>query len=80
MMEKIPHTIDKYTFCWKYGFGIGYGTGQKYPPIWVAVSVSNLDQNRGFGRTLWGAIVPPCSLAPTALEAIKKQWVGNKLW
>ena len=56
MMEKIPHTIDKYTFCWKYGFGIGYGTGQKYPPIWVAVSVSNLDQNRGFGRTLCRAV------------------------
>ena len=34
------------------GFGIGYGIGQKYPPIWVLVSVSDLNQNSGFGRTL----------------------------
>ena len=34
----------------KCGFGIGYGIGQKYQPIWV--SVSDLKQNSGFGRTL----------------------------
>ena len=36
----------------KCGFGIGYGIGRKYRPIWVSVSVSDLDQNSGFGRTL----------------------------
>ena len=39
MIEKMPHTI-----------GIGYGIGRKYRPIWV--SVSDLNQNSGFGRTL----------------------------
>ena len=41
MIEKMPHTI-----------GIGYSIGQKYQPIWVSVSVSDLNQNSGFGRTL----------------------------
>ena len=31
-------------------FGIGYGIGQKYCPIWV--SVSDLNQNSDFSRTL----------------------------
>ena len=34
------------------GFGIGYGIGRKYQPIWVLVSVLDLNQNSGFGRTL----------------------------
>ena len=34
------------------GFGIGYGIDQKYLPIWVLVSVSDLNQNSGFSRTL----------------------------
>ena len=34
----------------KCSFGIGYGIGRKYLPIWVLVS--SLNQNSGFGRTL----------------------------
>ena len=35
----------------KYGsFGIGYGIGRKYQPIWV--SVVDLNQISGFGRSL----------------------------
>ena len=52
MMETIPHTISNYILPLKCGFGIGYGIGRKYPPIWVSVSVSDLNQNCGFGRTL----------------------------
>ena len=33
----------------KCGFSIGYGIGRKYWPIWV--SVLDLNQNSGFGRT-----------------------------
>ena len=33
-------------------FGIGYSIGRKYRSIWVWVSVSDLNQNNGFGRTL----------------------------
>ena len=33
-------------------FGISYGIGRKYRPIWVSVSVLDLNQNSGFGRTL----------------------------
>ena len=32
----------------KCGFSIGYSFGQKYLPIWVSVSVSDLNQNSGF--------------------------------
>ena len=32
--------------------GFGYNIGRKYRPIWVSVSVSDLNQNSGFGRTL----------------------------
>ena len=53
MMEKILDTIVTYILPLKYGFGIGYGIGQKYPPIWVSVSVSDLNQNSGFGPTLF---------------------------
>ena len=48
IMGKIPHKI----FPLKCGFDIGYGIGRKYRPIWVSVSVSDLNQNSGFGRTL----------------------------
>ena len=34
------------------GFGIRYGIGRMYRPIWVLVSVSDLNQNSGFDRTL----------------------------
>ena len=37
MIEKIPHTI----FPLKCGFGIGYGIGRNYQPIWVSVSDRN---------------------------------------
>ena len=30
--------------------------GQKYQPIWVSVSVSDLNQNSGFSRTLGGTV------------------------
>ena len=36
----------------KCGFGIGYGICRNYQPIWVLVSVSDQNQNSGFGRTL----------------------------
>ena len=54
MIGKIPHAIGNYIFYLKCGFGIGYGIGNKYQPIWVLVSVSVSDQNQnsGFGRTL----------------------------
>ena len=44
--KKIPHAILPLN-C---SFGIGYGIGQKYLPIWV--TVSGLNQNCGFGCTL----------------------------
>ena len=34
------------------GYGIGYGIGQNYRPIRVSVSVSDRNQNSGFGRSL----------------------------
>ena len=52
MMKKNPILLATKFFSLKCGFGIGYGIGQKYWPIWVAVSVSDLNQNIGFGRTL----------------------------
>ena len=48
MMEKIGNWI----FPLKFGFGIGYGIGRKYRPIWVSVLVSDLNKNSGFGHTL----------------------------
>ena len=48
MMEKIGNWI----FPLKSGFGIGYSIGPKVSPIWVSVSVSDLNPNSGFGRTL----------------------------
>ena len=56
MIEKIPHTIGNKIFPLKCGFAIGYdigyGIGWKYRPIWVSVSVSDLNQNSGFSRIL----------------------------
>ena len=52
MIEKLPHTIGNQIFPLKCGFGIGYGIGRNYQPIWVSVSVSDRNQNSGFGRTL----------------------------
>ena len=57
-MEKIPQTSYVSTllhlkFCgFGIGFGIGYGIGRKYRPIRVSVSVSDLNKNSGFGRSL----------------------------
>ena len=48
--EKIPHTIGNQIFSLKCGFGIGYGIGRKYRPIWV--SVLDLNQSSGIGHTL----------------------------
>ena len=50
MMEKIPHAIGNYILPLICSFGIGCGIGRKYLTIWV--SVSDLNQNSGFGRTL----------------------------
>ena len=36
----------------KCGFSIGYGIGRKYQPMWVSISVSDQNQNSGFGLTL----------------------------
>ena len=52
MEKKIPRTIGNQILPLKYGFGIGYGIGQKYQPIWVWISVLDLNQNSSFGRTL----------------------------
>ena len=49
-MEKIP--IGNQIIPLKCSFGIVYGIGQKYQLIWVLVSVSDLNQNSGFGRIL----------------------------
>ena len=46
--EKIPHTIGNQIFSLKCGFGVS----QKYQPIQVSASISDLNQNSGFGRTL----------------------------
>ena len=37
MVKKIPHTICNQIFPFKCGFGIGYGFGRKYRPIWISV-------------------------------------------
>ena len=62
---KIPCTIGSQMFSLKCGFGIGYGIGRKYPPIWVSVSVLDLNQNSIFCRTLcWDGhlVISPCEL------------------
>ena len=40
-MEKLPQTIVNQILSWKCAFGIGYGIGRKYWPIWVWVLVCN---------------------------------------
>ena len=52
MMEKIRHAIGNQILPLKCSLGIGYGIGRKYLPIWVLVSVLDLNQNSVFGRTL----------------------------
>ena len=60
--------IGNQIFPLKCGFGIGYGIGRNYQPIWVSVSVSDRNQNSGFGRTLDFYI--PVILPPTIANAI----------
>ena len=52
MIEIIPHTIGTWIFPLKCGFGIGYDIGRTYQPIWVSVSVLDLNQSSIFVRTL----------------------------
>ena len=61
MMKKIASYSSYQILPLKCGFGIGYDIGREYWPIWVSVSVSELNQNDGFGRTL-----------PTAKSSMKK--------
>ena len=62
-MKKSPRTIGNQIFSLKCGFGIDYSIGREYRPIWVSVSVSVLDlnQNSGFGCTLFSVPFPPSS-------------------
>ena len=50
LMKKMLCTIGNQIFS--FGISIGYGIGWKYRPIWISVSVSDLNQNSSFGRTL----------------------------
>ena len=45
MMEKIPDAIGNLILPLKCGFGICSVSGQKYRPIWVWASVSDLHQD-----------------------------------
>ena len=54
MMRKKPPTFGNQILPSKYGFGIGYGIGRKYRPIWVLVLVLDLIQNSGFSRMDYG--------------------------
>jgi hypothetical protein len=47
--KKVSKCITTSEIC---GFGIRYGIGRKYRPIRVSVSVSDRNQNSGFGRSL----------------------------
>ena len=50
LMEKIPHTAYVSVLIHlKFG---GFGNCRKYRPIRVSFSVSDLNQNSGFGRSL----------------------------
>ena len=51
MMKTISDTIGNQILNLKCGFGISYGIARKYLPIWNLVSVSDRNQNIGFGRT-----------------------------
>ena len=58
MIEKILHTIGNLIFPLKCGFGIGYGIGRKYQPIWISVSVSILwEALEKKSRLMWRNIV-----------------------
>ena len=48
------------------GFGIGYGIGRKYRPIRVSVSVSDRNQNSGFGRSLIYTVILEGEVVGTA--------------
>ena len=50
--KKKPNAIGNEILHSKCSFGIGYGIGQKYLPIWVSVSVSDRNHYCDFGRTL----------------------------
>ena len=52
MMEKNAPHYQQLNFPLPCGFSNGYGIRQKYPPIWVLVLVSDLNQTIGIGRTL----------------------------
>ena len=54
-MEKIPHTsyVSILLHLKFGGFVISYGISQKYSSIRVSVSVSDLNQNSGFGHSLF---------------------------
>ena len=54
-------------FC---GFGIGFGIGRKYWPIRVSVSVSDLNQNSGFGRSLGDEPLSPDEVMPKDTDSI----------
>ena len=52
---KKTHTIGNKILPLKCGYGIGYGISRKYQPIWILVSVWDLNRNSGFSRTPgWG--------------------------
>ena len=71
MMEKMSHTISNLIFPVRCGFGIGYGIGRKYQPVWVSVSVLDLNQNSGFD----------CTLMPSELVRMKKEkWFSRSLY
>ena len=48
-MKKIVLTIGNYILSLKFGFAMGYGIRWKYRPIWLLVSVSDLNENSGLG-------------------------------
>ena len=75
MIEKIPHIIGNQIFLLKCGFGIGYNISRKYRPI--SVSVLDLNQNSGFGRTLPEDVI---SVARTnSLKLIVPLLSGSKM-
>ena len=52
-VTKLNHILKFWTKIPKIcGFGIGYGISQNHWPIRISVSVSDRNQNSGFGRSL----------------------------
>ena len=72
----------------KCGFSVGYGIIWKYWPLWISVSVLDLNQNSGFSRTLLfsntpqnSAITYGYSILPSkhiALLEISTWWKNQK--